>query len=311
MSSSFIWIIIPLALAKSVPLLLAAMGGLFSERTGVVNIGLEGMMLGGALAAVVGSFYSHSPWVGLFMAILVGVLFALILAVTGISWGMDQIVSGIAINILAIGITGTVLFKVFNVHGSSPSVEKLPVIPAVWWGKIPIIGGVVSRFLGTQSVIFYIAVFIVMASHFLIYKTALGLRMRAVGEDPSVAASCGINVFRLRYFGVILSGILSGMAGAYLSLGELSQFVERMTGGRGFIALAALIFGKWKPKGVMAACMFFGLAEALAETLQGGSLLIPSQFLLMLPFILTLIVLSGWIGEAQPPAADGKPYTGE
>ncbi len=311
MNDLLIWAILPLALAKSVPLILAAMGGLFCERTGVVNIGLEGMMLGGALAAVVGSYYSNSPWVGLLAAVLTGILFALILAITSISWGMDQIVGGIAINILAMGVTGTVLVKVFNVHGSSPSVAKLPVLSADFWAEIPLAGGLLSRVLGTQSVLFYITIAIVAASHFLIYKTPLGLRMRAAGEDPSVVASCGVNVFKIRYLGVILSGVLCGLSGAYLSLGELSQFVERMTGGRGFIALAALIFGKWKPKGVLLACLFFGLAEALSETLQGGALGIPPQFLLMLPFILTLIVLSGWVGEASPPAADGKPYTGE
>ncbi|MBI5788003.1 MAG: ABC transporter permease [Candidatus Schekmanbacteria bacterium] len=301
---SSIWPLFPLAFAKSVPLILAATGGLYSERTGVVNIGLEGMMLSGALAGIIGTYYSHNPWIGLAAAIAAGIILALILAVTSVSLGINQIVSGIAVNILAIGLTGGLLFKIFGGYGSSPSVEKLPQVSL---HPIPLL----SELLGNQSILFYFAVILVIVTFFLINNTRLGLRMRAAGEDPGVAASCGINVFRIRYFGVLMSGALSGMAGAYLSLADLSQFVERMTAGRGFIALAVLILGRWKPFNILLVCLFFGLAEALAEFLQGIELTIPAQFLLMLPFILTLFVMGGLIGETKPPACLGKSYQAE
>lgn len=307
MKTPFVLLLIQLALTKTVPLLLAAMGGLFSERTGVVNIALEGMMLIGAFAAVLGSYYSGNPWLGLLLAGLAGALVALILAFASVQLLADQIVTGIAINILALGITGFGLFRGFSVHGSSPSVTKLPQLGPLLGKTLPG-NSIIGTIFGRQSPLLLLALLIVLFSHFLLYYTPLGLRMRAVGEDPAAADSLGVNVVSIRYFGVIISGILSGLAGAYLSLADLSQFVERMTGGRGFIALAALIFGNWKPAGVISACFFFGFFEAVAESLQGYFPQLHEQFFFMLPFVITIVVLAGVVGTPTPPAADGKPY---
>ncbi|MBW2146919.1 MAG: ABC transporter permease, partial [Deltaproteobacteria bacterium] len=209
----------------------------------------------------------------------------------------NQIVVGISLNILALGLTGLLLFHIFGRHGSSPSVNKLLPWPAGTWFALPPLT--------------WVALFLVGFTIVLLYMTRLGLRMRAVGEDPAVVDSLGVDVFHLRYLGVIVGGILAGMGGAQLSLGDLSQFVERMSAGRGFIALAALIFGKWTPHGTLAACLLFGMAEALAEHLQGRAIGVPSQVFLMIPFALTMVVLAGWVGRAVPPAADGKPYEKE
>ena len=294
------------------PLILAALGGIFSERTGVVNIALEGIMLAGAFFAVLGSYIASnmglgptiSPWVGVLAAVVFGVLISAIHAVVSIRFKADQIVSGVAINILALGLTGFLLQFVFNTSGNSPSVPSLPAVPIPLLASIPIVGDIFFN----QPPLVYVAYIAIPLTAFVLFRTPLGLRMRSVGEHPKAADTVGVNVFKLRYLGVLLSGVLAGLAGAYLSIGQLNIFSENMTNGRGYIALAAVIFGKWNPWGALGACLLFGFADAIQISLQSAGVNIPSEFLLMLPYVLTLIALAGFIGRSIPPAAVGEPY---
>jgi len=290
--------IIMATLRISTPLILGALGGVFSERSGVVNIALEGIMLMGAFGAVVATYYTGNPWIGIIFAMIVGALTAYIHAIVSIKYRANQVVSGTAINILAVGLTIFLLRILFNVEGTSPSVKKLPqwFIPGTDYAFNPIV---------------YIALALVTISWIVLYKTSLGLRIRTVGEHPHAADTVGINVYKIRYLSVIISGVLAGLAGAHLSIGEGTVFVREMTNGRGFIALAAMIFGKFHPVGAMAAALFFGYFEAVQINLAGliiGGVEIPSQFIQMLPYIVTIIVLAGFMGKSRPPAADGIPY---
>lgn len=290
-----------IALTKSAPLILAALGGLLSERAGIVNVGLEGMMLAGAYAAAVGSLITGNPWAGLMVGGAVGGLLGLLHAFACIRLRADHVVSGTAINLLALGGTGFLLFRTFGVHGNTPTVPKLTPWSVPGLNAVPILGPALFRAVPTV----YLALATVAGMRLVLYRTVWGLRLRAVGERPGAALSAGVRVRRIQYVAVALGGLLAGWGGAHLSLGDLSQFVERMTSGRGFVALAALICGRWHPLGVLAACLFFGFAEAFAENLQGGNVL-PSQFFLALPFILTMGVLAGFAGRARPPAALGR-----
>lgn len=294
------------------PLILAALGGIFSERTGVVNIALEGIMLTGAFFAVLGSYTASnmglgptiSPWIGVLAAVVFGVILSAIHAVVSIRFKADQIVSGVAINILSLGLTGFLLQFIFNTSGNSPSVPNLPAVAIPLLSSIPIIGEVFFN----QSPLVYVAYIAIPLTAFVLFRTPLGLRMRSVGEHPKAADTVGVNVFKLRYLGVLLSGVLAGLAGAYLSIGQLNIFSENMTNGRGYIALAAVIFGKWNPWGALGACLLFGFADAIQISLQNAGVNIPSEFLLMLPYVLTLIALAGFIGRSVAPAAVGEPY---
>ncbi len=299
-------------LRAATPLILAALGGIFSERAGIVNIALEGIMLVGAFFAVVVSFYAAkagmppalSAWLGVLAAIIAGFLISMIHAVVSIRYRADQIVSGVAINILALGLTGFLLQLIFNTSGNSPSVPNLGSANIPILSSIPILGDIFFN----QPPFVWIALIAVPVSAFVLFRTPLGLRLRSVGEHPHAADTVGIDVFKLRYLGVALSGVLAGVAGAYLSIGQLNIFTENMTAGRGFIALAAVIFGKWNPWGAFGACLLFGFADAIQISLQNAGVNIPSEFLLMLPYLLTLIALAGFIGKSNPPAAVGVPY---
>ena len=294
------------------PLLLAALGGIFSERSGIVNIALEGIMLTGAFFAMLFSYMGNqwglpdwaSAWLGVLAAVFFGYLISMIHAVVSIRYQADQIVSGVAINILALGLTGFLLQRIFDISGNSPSVPSLGAWPIPGLSSIPILGPIFFN----QPPVVYLALIAVPITAFVLFRTPLGLRLRSVGEHPKAADTMGINVFRLRYLGVALSGVLAGLAGAYLSIGQLNIFAEDMTNGRGFIALAAVIFGKWNPWGAFGACLLFGLADAIQISLQNAGVNIPSEFLLMFPYILTLIALAGFIGRSNPPAAVGVPY---
>jgi len=287
------------------PLVFAALGGMFSERSGVVNIGLEGLMLISAFAGVVGAFLSGSAWAGLLSALGAGLIFGLIHAVMCVTFEADHIISGTAINLLALGGTGFLMVIVFNQGGTSPDVEKFaPVaIPVLSW--IPVIGPA----LFDQSLLVYLMYLLVPVSFFVLFKTPFGLRLRATGEVPEAVDTAGVSVARMRYFGVALSGMLAGLGGVYLSMGILSAFSENMTGGRGFIALAALIFGRWHPVGAFGAALLFGLAQAL--TIRVPPEAIPNEFIQMIPYVLTIVVLAGFGGRAIAPAAVGKPYRKE
>ncbi len=278
-------------LRMALPLMVAALGGMFSERSGVVNIALEGMMLSGAFVAVLVSYFTGSPWLGLLGAILAGGLVATIHAVVSIRYYANQVVSGTALNMLAAGGTVFLLNVFFNTSGTSPSVTALP-----YWGP----------FKPTV----YLGLLLVAISHYVLFYTSFGLRLRSVGEHPHAADSVGISVRKMRYIGVILSGMFAGLAGTHLSLGVLDVFREGMTAGRGFIALAAMIFGKWYPFGAMGASLLFGFFQALQIRLQ-GTVAIPNEFIQMIPYIFTVIALAGAIGRATPPAASGEPFKKE
>jgi ABC-type uncharacterized transport system permease subunit len=279
----------------STPLILAALGGLFSERSGVINIALEGMMLAGAFTAAAVTYAVGSPYVGLIAGMMAGMLIAAIHALACIRYKADQVVTGTAINILMLGLPAFLSGALFLSSGSTPQIPRVQLIP-----RLPMI----------------IAFALVPITWYVLYKTPFGLRLRSVGENPEAADAAGVPVARMRYAGVLLSGVLAGIGGAYLSIGQSSLFTRNMTSGRGFIALAALIFGKWRPFQTLLACLLFGFTEAISIQMQGVVKLpsgedIPVQFIQMVPYVLTIIVLAGFIGSSRPPQALGIPYQKE
>jgi simple sugar transport system permease protein len=281
-------------LRMATPITLAALGGIFSERVGVVNIALEGMMLTSAFSGVAVSYYTGNPWLGVLAAVAVGGLLGLIHAFLTVSFKGNQIVSGTGINIFALGFTAYMSQIIWGSRGASSSVPSLKAISIPLLKDIPIVGEI----LGTQTPLVYVMIIVTVIAQFVLFKTPMGLRIRAVGEHPAAADTAGISVVRVKYLGVIVSGMLAGLGGAFLSLGHLSLFAWGMTGGRGFIALAAMIFGRWMP--------MFGFADALQMRLQSLGLL-PPQIILMLPYILTVVALAGVVRKATPPS-DYKPY---
>jgi ABC-type uncharacterized transport system permease subunit len=283
------------AVRLSTPLILAALGGMFAERAGVINIALEGLMLAGAFTAAAVTYATGSPWVGLLAGIAAGVAISWVHAVASIRYRADQVVTGTAINILMIGIPGFLSGALFLSSGSTPQIAKENLLP---WAPI------------------IMAFAAVPITWYVLYRTPFGLRLRAVGENPEAADAAGIRVARIRYTGVLLSGAFAAIGGAYLSIGQSSLFTRNMTSGRGFIALAALIFGKWRPVQTMFACLFFGLTDAVTIRMQGVVKLpsgedIPVQFIQMVPYVLTIVVLAGFIGQSRPPRALGRPYQKE
>lgn len=301
------------AIRITTPLALAAVGGTICERSGVVNIALEGMMLGGAFAGIAFTFFFGSPWIGVLGAMLVGGMLALVHAYASITLRTDHVVSGTAINILAVGLTGFMMEVLFEEATTTPAVAKLaPVFD---------IQGPTGGFLGeawrwvetiflSHTPIVYMAIAIAIFAQWWLFRTTWGLRLRALGEHPRAADTVGVNVVRGRYYAVVVSGMLAGLAGANISLEQIGNFTDNMTGGRGFIALAANIFGRWTPAGSYGASFLFGLADAIQIKLQPFSeaIHIPSQFFLMLPYVLTVVVLAGVVGRAVAPAAIGKHY---
>src|SRR6266851_4339245 len=285
-------------------LLLPALGGVISERSGVINIAMEGMMLTGAYAGVMSALATHSVIIGVAGAMIAGGLMALVHAIVSINFKADQVVSGIAINIAALGLTNYLLFIQTGGQGV-PTLSNTLRLPAFPWGplaNIPFIGQVLFQ----QNVIFYVAVLALFGIQFLLFRTNIGLRIRAVGEHPQAADTAGINVRLIRYMCVIGSGFLSGLAGAYLALGIAGIFNSNMTAGTGFIALAAMVFGKYTPWGTAGACIIFGLGEALSVRLQDSG--VSPNLLSTLPYLLTLVALVGLVGRTVAPAADGIPY---
>ena len=290
---------------NATPLVFAALGGMFSERSGVVNIGLEGLMLISAFAGVVGAFLSGSAVVALGFALAAGLIFALIHALMCVTFEADQIISGTAINLLALGGTGFLMVSVFGTGGTSPRVEGFGEVPIPLLSSIPVVGPA----LFAQSVLVYLMYVMVPVTFFVLFRTPFGLRLRATGESPEAVDTAGVSVGRMRYYGVALSGVLASLGGIYLSMGLLSAFTEGMTNGRGFIALAALIFGRWNPIGAAGAALLFGFAQAV--TFSAPQEVIPNEFLQMIPYVLTIVVLAGFGGRAIAPAAIGKPYRKE
>jgi len=295
MSEIFTIALIFSTIRTATPLLLAALGGLYSERAGVINIALEGLMLAGAFTAAAVTHYAGSPWVGLLAGIAAGVAVAAVHAVACIRFNADQVVSGTAINILMTGVPAMLSGALFLSSGSTPQIPKDDLIP---WTPV------------------VLALLLVGVTWYVLYRTPFGLRLRAVGENPEAADAAGVGVNRVRYSAVLLSGALAAIGGAYLSIGQSSLFTRNMTSGRGFIALAALIFGKWRPVQTMLACLLFGFTEAVSIQMQGVFKLpsgdeIPVQFINIVPYVLTIVVLAGFIGLSRAPRALGIPYQKE
>lgn len=300
-------------LVFSTALIFTALGGIFSERSGVVNIGLEGLMIFGAFAAGVGTYYaqeagmgSFSPWVGIIAAMVAGALGALIHAVATITFKADQTISGIVINFLAAGLTVYIVKLIFDGAAETPLVTVFHKFPIPVLRDIPIIGeGFFNSYPTT-----YLALILVAVIYFVLFKTPFGLRLRSVGEHPSAADTLGVNVTKMRYIGVLLSGVLGGIGGATITLTTTSTFAHNTISGQGFIAIAAMIFGKWNPLGAFGAAMFFGFSQAIRNYVQlfDWSRNIPQEFIFMIPYVLTIIVLVGAVGRSSAPAALGTPY---
>ena len=285
----------------SVPYVLASLGGTFSERGGVVNIALEGIMLSGAFSFVLGTHITGSPIAGLLLGVGGGVAVAAIFGLVTIRFNADQIVSGVAINLLALGATKFLLKLVWDSSSNSGRVESFEAM--LQWGA----GGLAHVLELLTHPLILLAALLVLAGQVLLFSTRFGLRLRACGEHPEAAATLGICVRRMRWWGVLLSGGLAGLAGVWLAADQ-HQFTDNMSNGRGYIALAAMIFGKWNPALAAGACLLFGAAEALQINLQGRGSGIPTQFLQMIPYLLTLVTVVGFMGRSRPPAAAGKPY---
>ena len=292
------------AVRSSAPILYAALGGIFSERSGILNIGLEGIMLLSAFTAVVGSYFTNNPWIGVLCGVASGILAALVHAFMSINLRADQAIVGTGINILGAGLPNFLLLKIFGRQGLSP------IVPRIGEWRIPILADIpiLGEILGQQSPLVYLALLLVPVSWYVLFRTPYGLRLRSAGENPRAAETVGINVYMMRYSGVIISGVLASLGGAFLSVSYLAQYVNLMTAGRGFIGLAAMIFGRWNPFGALFACLLFGFADALQAAAQAANVPIAPQFLLALPYVLTIVALIGAMGRAAPPAYVAKPY---
>lgn len=301
----------------SVPLILACLAGLWSERSGIVDIGLEGKMLAAAFAAACAGFYFQSPWIALLIAIAVTITFSLIHGYAAINQRGNQVVSGVAINMLAAGLAVVLGNEWFKEGGRTPplppeaqfAIINLPGFDTL--GTIPFIGPYLKIISG-HSLLVYFAFALVALTAWALAKTRFGLRLRAVGENPHAVDTAGISVARLRYQAVIIAGILCGLAGTYLSVALQGSFVRDMSAGRGFMALAALIFANWRAWPALWACLLFGYLQAVGLRMQGfklGDFEVPVQFINMLPYVLTVVLLAGFIGKSIPPKASGTPYT--
>jgi simple sugar transport system permease protein len=314
-------VILASTIRLSIPLIFACLAGLYSERAGVVDIGLEGKMLVAAFAAAVVAASLGSVWLGLLAGIIVAVLFSLIHGVSSITYRGNQIVSGVAINMLALGLTALLGNVWYGEGGRTPMVEgserfqplDLPLADTL--ATVPVIGPLYANVASGHNILTYFAFLCVPLTAYVIYKTRFGLRLRAVGENPAAVDTAGISVSWLRYRAVIIAGVLCGFAGTYLSVAQSAAFVPNMTAGKGFMALAALIFAKWRPWPALGACLLFGFLDAFAIQMQGKVLPgigeVPVQLILALPYILTVVLLAGFIGTAIPPRASGVPYVKE
>ncbi|GLS92085.1 ABC transporter permease [Psychromonas marina] len=311
-------LILDATLRVSAPLILAALAGLFSERSGIVNIALEGKILAGAFAAAATAAATGSVWLGLLAAMATAIALSMLHGFACITHRGDQIVSGVAINMLAAGLTVTLGRYWFGLGGQTPALSEnarfssitLPGADAL--AEVPVIGLLYSELISGHNILVYLALLMVPICWWIIFKTRFGLRLRAAGENPHAVDTAGISVAWLRYRALICAGILTGLAGAYLSTAHSAGFVPNMSAGKGYIALAALIFGKWKPVPVLFGCLLFGFLDAIAIRLQGAELPIvgeiPVQAIEVLPYILTVLLLAGFIGRAVGPKAVGVPY---
>ena len=295
-------LLIGITLMYSTPLIFGAIGGVISERSGVTNIGIEGTMVIGAVAAASASYFTGNPWIAFLVAGICGGLVALLHAVASVTFAADQTVSGVAINLLAPGLALFACRRFFDGAAMSPIVTKLPKVFGNSW-----MSGTVWSNLNV-NVTTVIALLLTIVTWFVLYRTKWGLRVRAVGEHPVAADTLGLDVYKVRYACVILSGACAGVGGASMTIAIISQFTQTAISGHGFIAMAAVIFGKWTPFGAYGACLLFGATQALTVLLGGGVAPIPSQILAMLPYAMTIIVLILFVGRSVAPKADGVPY---
>jgi general nucleoside transport system permease protein len=305
----------------AVPLICACLAGLWSERAGVVDIGLEGKMLAAAFAAAVVAITTDSAFAGLFAGMLTSIMLSLVHGYAAITQRGNQIVSGVAINMLAAGLAAVLGNAWYRQGGRTPSVEQvqrflpidLPGLDSI--GAIPLLGGIYRQLLSGHTLLAWLAFLAVPVTWWVLQKTRFGLRLRAVGENPAAVDTAGISVTGLRYASVIICGALCGLGGAYLSIAQGAGYLNHMTAGKGFIALAALIFAKWQPAPALAACLLFGFLDAMAIRLQGVAIpgigQVPVQAIQALPYVLTVVLLAGFIGKAVPPKASGLPYVKE
>jgi general nucleoside transport system permease protein len=308
LDSVFVWsALIAATLRAATPLTFAALGGIFSERSGVVNIGLEGMLLMGAFFGFLGADKLGTWWAGALCGIVAGASMALVHAFVSIHLRADQIVSGTAVNFLALGITGYFFIEVYTDQGTPGDVDFTPTVSIPWIEDL----GFVGPAIGSMNLFIWVAILFVVLAHVVLFHTSVGLRLRSVGEHPKAADTVGISVYAVRYAAVVVSGALAGLGGVYLSNGITHSFNENLSAGRGFIALAAVIFGRWRPFGAFAACLLFGFTEALALRLPSayGEDQAWTTLFRALPYVVTLIVVAGVVGRSIPPAAVGRPYT--
>lgn len=301
LTPTFLLILLFSAIRLATPLIFAALGGMFSERAGVINIALEGLMLAGAFTAAVATYELQNPYIGFLCGVAVGGIVALIFAIAVIKFEADQVVTGFAVSLLMLGLPAVISSRIYDSAGSTQQIAKQFLLP---------------EFFNRISIASLLAFAIVPMCWYALYKTPFGLRIRAAGENPEAADAAGVNVITLRYVAVVISGLLAAAGGAYLSIGQSSLFTRGMTAGRGYIALAALILAKWKPIPVLIACLFFGFTEALAIQMQGVIKMpsgedVPVQFIQMIPYVLTIVVLAGFIGASRAPKALGIPYRKE
>ncbi len=303
-------LIIGTTLMYSTPLIYTALGGVLSENSGVINIGLEGMMVIGAFAGAAIGYFVGDPWIAFIGAGIAGGLFGLLHAFASVTFGANQVVSGIAVNFLGVGIALFLSRMFFDGATMTKSIPLDNKMPRPLNGVFPD-GSFLSIIFDNQYATVYLAFFMVLIIWFFMYKTKYGLRLRSVGEHPTAADTLGINVIRIRYFAVIMSGVFAGFGGAAMSLAIVSNFRPTLISGHGFIALAAMIFGKWKPQGALLACLLFGGAQGVAVFLGQFNFSISSQLISMLPYVITIVVLIGFVGKSAAPSADGIPYEKE
>jgi general nucleoside transport system permease protein len=298
-------------LRMTTPILLAAMGGLLAERTGIVTFSMEAMMLMGTIAGVIGSGLSGNVWIGLLSAVIAGMMVALIFALMSVTIGANQIVSSVALNIGVLGISSLLFAMAFTTRGEV--VQTTITVPSLTEWKIPLLGDIpiLGPIFFNHLPLVYFAFLMVIAVWFILFRTTWGLKIRAVGEHPQASDTLGINVTRVRYLALLFTGAMAGLAGAFLSIGTLNTFQENMTGGRGFIAYTAIVFGKWQPLGVFLGTLLFGAADALQLRMQAKGLPIPYQFMVALPYLVTIIILVFFVGKAMWPESYGKPFARE
>lgn len=292
------------AIRMSTPILLGALGEIFTQQSGILNLGLEGIMLMGAIGGFLGTYFTHNLWIGVLVAIIFGVLFSLIMAFLSVTIGANQVIGGTALTILGGGLATFIFRMIFGIKKLPPSIEPFKELPIPFLSKIPVVGPILFQ----HNILVYMAFILVFVSAVVLNKTTFGLKVRAVGEHPKAADSKGINVYLIRYICIMIGGAFAGLSGAFLSIGFMNTYLDQMTAGRGFIAVAVVIFARWNPYRALGGSLVFGFANILQLKLQAVGVPVPHQFLLALPYVLTIFVLISVSKKAEFPAAFTLPY---